>query len=307
MRIAIHGIGALGCLFGAQLTPHADVILIGRWPEQVRALSTGPLHIIYPDRAVQEVRLNVTNSPAAAGLVDVSLVLTKSSKTERAAQEAAGILKSDGLVVTLQNGIGNLEVLETEVGAERATMGVTTLGAVIEQPGVLRFGGEGLTHIAARPDIDDRVQMLAQLFNLAHVSTHVVADVRGLAWGKLAINAGINPLTALLRVPNGALLNASQARALMESAARETAAVAAALGIELPFSDAAQRVAEVAHMTAANRSSMLQDILRGAKTEIEAINGAVMRAGTAVGIPAPANTLLYQLVRALEETTSDRL
>jgi 2-dehydropantoate 2-reductase len=128
-----------------------------------------------------------------------------------------------------------------------------------------------------------------------------------LIWGKLAINAGINPLTALLRVPNGALLESTWARGIMGQAAHEVAAVAAARGIILPFEDAAARAEEVARQTAANRSSMLQDVLRSVPTEIEAICGAVIRAGEAARIETPANRMLYNLIKAVEESYSAQI
>ena len=134
----------------------------------------------------------------------------------------------------------------------------------------------------------------------------VAEDVDALLWGKLAVNAAINPLTALLRVPNGALLESPWAREVMRRAAGEVAAVAAARGIRLPFDDAGAQAEQVARQTALNRSSMLQDVLRGAESEIEAINGAVMRAAESAGVDVPANRLLYALVKALDETVSAR-
>jgi 2-dehydropantoate 2-reductase len=128
-----------------------------------------------------------------------------------------------------------------------------------------------------------------------------VADPDGLLWGKLAINAAINPLTALLGVENGALLERPAARVLLRELACETAAVAAALGIRLPQADPAAAAESVAQKTAANRSSMLQDIERGAPTEIDAICGAIVRAGEQAGVPTPVNRTIWRLVKAVEE------
>jgi 2-dehydropantoate 2-reductase len=118
-------------------------------------------------------------------------------------------------------------------------------------------------------------------------------------WGKLAINAAINPLTALLQVPNGELLERPTAQALMGSAAAEVAAVAAARGVQLPYADPPAAAQEVARRTAANYSSMLRDIQRGAPTEIDAICGAIVRAGEQAQVPTPVNRTLWQLVKAL--------
>ena len=123
-------------------------------------------------------------------------------------------------------------------------------------------------------------------------------EAEGLLWGKLAVSCGINPLTALLRVPNGELLNRPNATDLMIRASEECAAIAGAKGIRLPFPDPAAKAREVARNTAANHSSMLQDILRGAPTECDAINGSIVAEGRRLGIPAPVNEILWQLVQA---------
>lgn len=301
MRIAVFGIGAMGTLFGAKLTPHADVTLLGSWSDQLAALQSVPLRMIYPDGREESVRVNAADIASVSGPFDAALILTKAAGTSAASEQASRILAPDGIAVTLQNGVGNLEIIAQHVGSERAVLGTTTQGAALDGPGVLRIGGTGTTHIAPTPSTSQRVNELAKLLNAAGLKTEVVLDVSELVWAKLAINAAINPLTALLRVKNGQLPDSEHARAIMADAAREVAAVAAAQGITLPF-DAAARAEEVAKLTAPNRSSMLQDVQRGALTEIETICGAVMRQGAACGVPTPANTLLYHLIKALEET-----
>ncbi len=288
----------MGCLFGARLTPHADVTLIGRWPEQIAALRRNPLRLV-SDRGDEAIALCVTDDVETVAPVDVALIVTKSPKTAAAGEGAARILKPDGLAISLQNGVGNLEILAGLLGEDRVALGVTTQGAAIEAPGRLRLGGSGLTVLATRPAIAPQVNALADLFARAGLEIQVAEDVSALVWGKLAVNAAINPLTALLRVPNGRLLESDWARQVMRLAAQEVAAVAAALGIRLD--DPAARAEDVARQTAHNRSSMLQDIQRGAHTEIDAICGAVVRAGQAAGIETPANQMLYNLIKAAED------
>jgi 2-dehydropantoate 2-reductase len=292
----------MGCLFGARLSPHADVTLIGQWPEQLAALRRGPLRIMSGGGGEECVTLRATNDVDMLGPVDVALIVTKAPKTAAAGEGAARVLKADGVAITLQNGVGNLEILADKVGAARSALGVTTVGAAMEGPGQLRYGGPGLTILATRPEIDPLVRALAALMARAGLEVEVAEDVAAQVWGKLAINAAINPLTALLRVPNGTLLDSVAARAIMRLAASEVAAIAAAQGITLPFDDAAARAEEVAYQTARNRSSMLQDVQRGVTTEIEAICGAVVRAGQSAGIETPVNWMLYQMIKALEES-----
>lgn len=297
----------MGCLFGARLAPHADVTLIGRWPEQLAALRGGPLRIVTAAGAEERIQLRATGDMNTVGTVDVALIVTKSPKTAAAGAGAALILKESGVAITLQNGIGNLDILADQVGPSRAALGITTLGAAVDAPGWLHEGGSGLTVLATRPEIDRTVRALADLFARAGLTVEVADDVAAQVWGKLAINAAINPLTALLRIPNGALLESVWARGIMRRAAQEVAAVAQAQGITLPFEDPAARAEEVARQTARNRSSMLQDVQRGEETEIEAISGAVVRTGASVGIETPTNQMLYNLMKALEESYSARI
>lgn len=307
MRIAIFGVGAMGCLFGARLSPRAEVTLIGRWPEQLDALHRARLRIIHPNRREEYADLHATDDATRVAPVDVALILTKSARTKAVASMAADILKPDGIALTLQNGLGNREIIARHVGPSRALLGVTMEGAAIQKPGVLRYAGGGETFLARQDGAGEALDELAALLNAGRLPTEVVDDVSSLLWGKLAVNAAINPLTALLRVPNGALLDSPRARQVMRDAAQEVAAVAEANDIHLPFTDPARRAEEVAEKTASNRSSMLQDVLRGVPTEIETICGAVMRSGRTLGVPVPTNTLLYRLVKALEETTAERL
>jgi 2-dehydropantoate 2-reductase len=298
----VFGIGAMGCLFGARLTPYTDVTLIGQWPEQLAALRRGPLRIVSGGGDEERATLRATGDVDTVGPVDVALIVTKAPKTAAAGEGAARVLKADGVAITLQNGVGNLEILADHVGAARAALGVTTIGAAMDGPGRLRYGGSGLTVLATRPEIDRLVRALAALMAQAGMAVEVAEDVAAQVWGKLAINAAINPLTALLRVPNGVLLDSASARLIMRQAATEVAAVAAAQGIALPFEDAAARAEDVARLTAHNRSSMLQDAQRGVTTEIEAICGAVVRAGESAGIETPVNRMLYQMIKTLEES-----
>ena len=297
----------MGCLLGACLSPLADVTLMGHWPEQVAVLRRHGLWLEHLDGARRHYRLAVADDAAAVGAADVALVAVKSRQTPQAARTLAGLLDVNGLALTLQNGLNNRATLRDALGAGRVALGVTSEGATVLEPGVVRHAGRGLTHIGRDPSLGRRqlncLPGLTALFNAAGFETYLVDNTDGLMWGKLAVNAAINPLTALLGVPNGFLVEHGALVDLMGRAATEVASVAAARGITLPFTDAAGRALDVARATAANRSSMLQDVLRGAPTEIDAICGAVARAGQQSGVPTPVNSRLYELVRQLEEGT----
>ncbi len=292
--IVIVGTGALATLFGARLGRQTAVTMLGTWQEAVAAINRDGLFV----EGEPGTRVRATTDPAERAGASLALVLVKAWQTGRVAQQIQSFLSPEGVALTLQNGLGNYETLAATLGEERVVLGTTTQGATLLGPGQVREGGRGVTHVAEHP----RLGPLAALLQAAGFETEAVGadNLQALIWGKLAVNCAVNPLTALLRVPNGELLKRPDALPIMDTAAREVEAVAGAQGIRLPYADAAKRVREVAAATANNRSSMFQDILRGGMTEIDAINGAVAREGARLGVETPMNTTLWRLVKALE-------
>ncbi len=305
MKIAIVGIGALGCLLGAYLMDAADVILLGHWPEQVSTIRASGLWLERLDGRRTRHALSIASDPADVGRVDAALIAVKSRQTRAAAHMAAPLLDDEGLVVTLQNGLNNCATLREVLGQRRVTLGVTAHGATLLRAGAVRHAGVGPTYFGRDPALGEsqqaRLPGVVEMFNSAGFESYLVADTDGLVWGKLAVNAAINPLTALLRVPNGFLAEHDALIAVMRRVAEEVVAVAAAQGIVLPLADTVERPVIVAQATTANRSSMLQDVDRGALTEIDAICGAVARLGRELGVPTPLNVRLCRLVRDVEE------
>lgn len=295
--LLIVGTGALACLFASRLSAvEVQVTMLGTWPEGLEALRTHGVRLA-TDGSEQVYPVQATADPADCVDARFALVLVKSWQTERAARQLAECLSSDGLALTLQNGLGNRESLEHALGAPRVALGVTTTGATLVGPGRVRPGGEGIISLGEHPRLDP----LAALLRGAGFAVEVVPEADDLLWSKLVINAAINPLTALLRVPNGELLNRPSVRALMGELAREAADVAAAMGRRLTFPDPVAASEDVARRTAVNHSSMFQDILRDAPTEIDAICGAIVRVGEQCDVPTPVNRTFWLLVKALTE------
>ncbi len=292
--ILIVGTGALACLFAARLADAGlRVTLLGTWTRGLEALGAHGVRVV----GGQAYPVRVTSDPAECAGARLALVLVKSWQTERAAGQLAGCLAPDGLALTLQNGLGNREKLAQALGPARVALGVTTTGATLVGPGQVRPGGEGRVSLGAHP----RLEPLADRLRQAGFDVEVVLQADDLLWSKLVVNAAINPLTALLRVPNGELLARPAARSLMAQAAREAVAVATALGRRLTYPDPVAAVEEVARRTASNRSSMLQDVERGAPTEIDAICGAIVTAGETCGVPTPVNRTLFLLIQAVAQ------
>src|SRR5581483_4562530 len=218
MKIGILGTGAMGSLFAAHLAPHAQVTVLGTWRDAVDAMNARGI-CIERDGQSEIVPVRATNQPRAIERVDLALVAVKEYQTKRAAQWANIILTPNGLALTLQNGLGNLEILAAHVGAQRAAMGVTMQGATLLGPAHVRHAGRGSTTLAATPAAHDALEHVARLFNQAGIETHLAQDVASLMWGKLVVNSAINALTAIYRQPNGWLVENPEARALMSAAA----------------------------------------------------------------------------------------
>ncbi|MBL7064231.1 MAG: 2-dehydropantoate 2-reductase [Anaerolineae bacterium] len=307
MRIAVVGAGAMGSLFGGKLSAVTEVTLLDPWAEHVAAMQQDGLHIVELNGDETIIPVAATTDPAAVPEVDLVIVFVKAHATRRASQWASRFLAPDGLALTLQNGVGNAEMMAEVLGADRVVAGITSHGATLLGPGRVRHAGKGPTHVAMRPEVAERLSDAAAAFGQAGFEVHLSDDLESLVWGKLIINVGINGLTAILRVPNGQLVEIPAASALMAQAVAEAEAVCQAKGIVLPYDDPLGRVREVARATATNRSSMLQDVLRGVPTEIGVINEAIVRAGERLGVSTPANEFIVTTIRATEGSYAVRV
>ena len=297
MRLLIAGTGAMACLFAARLSSAGnEVTVLGSWPEGLAALRQSGVRLQDLDGNRHQYSVEVMDGSATGGNFSHCLVLVKSWQTERVANQLGRCLSENGVVLTLQNGLGNDELLKAALNPERVLLGVTTVGARMLEPGHVQFTGSGKVFLGAHPHLGG----VPELLQKAGFSVEVVSDPVSLLWGKLVINAAINPLTALLRVPNGELLERPAARELLAQAAQEAASVARMQGISLPYPDPVIAVEEVARNTSGNYSSMLQDVIRNAVTEIDAINGAIVRVGEHLGVPTPVNRILWKLVNSLD-------
>ena len=291
MRITIWGTGAMACFFAARFAlSGVDLItMLGTWPDAIHAIRKNGISI----KDVNGTRIADVNAgfySAPATPADIGIVLVKSWQTPRLAGMIEKNLKPGGAALSLQNGLGNIEAL-----GNRVFTGVTFEGATLLSPGHVTHCGSGTTHIAAPEGV-------VELFQRAGFDTRRCdpKEAESLVWGKLVVNCGINALSALCGVRNGELLKQRKLTGIMEKAALECAAVACALGVELPYVDPVSEVHETALRTAENMSSMLCDVLRGAPTECDAINGAVVREGKRLGVPVPMNEALWRAMTAFQ-------
>ncbi len=245
-------------------------------------------------------RTNIVAHPAAVAEVpqeppDLVFVTTKAYDTIAAADALRAFWRRCTFV-TLQNGLGNAELLAAR--SDRVIAGTTTHGVTFVGPGEVVHAGVGETLVGpfagtTRADADQVAGLLVD----AGIATHAVDDPRPELWAKAVVNAAINPLTAVLQRPNGELVRHEDLRGLLDRLTREGVAAAGGAGVDLDPDGIAAKAAEVATRTAENRSSMLQDVERGRRTEVEAITGALLRSASR---PLPYNERMYALVRGLE-------
>lgn len=305
MKIAIIGAGAMGCLLASYLSTQHETWLIDGWQTQVDTICA---HGLTRERDGVRVQSQPHATMHAHDVrdADVALVLVKYHQTAWAAQQAQQALHSDGICITLQNGIGGAEVLATQLGDARVTRGVTSLGATLVAPGEVRHAGMGDT-VFADTVAPQLITALRDAFVTCGLPAHTSSNLDTLVWGKLLVNVAINALTGILRVPNGIIASHPGAMAIARDAVTEAVIVARRMAVHLPYDDAVAHALAVAQATEANRSSTLQDVLRGSPSEIATINGAVVREAERFGIAVPVNRMLVDLMAIIDTTALVRI
>lgn len=306
MHVVVLGAGSLGSLVTGRLAsvPRADaagsldvtVTLLGRDGDHLQRTRDRGLQVAQPTGHEKTVEVDVATEYEVAASADLLVPLVKSYDTGEAMAAVAPHLE-DADVLTLQNGLGNADTIAEYVPADRVIEGTTSHGAVLEGPGQVRHAGVGATtvgrYFAAN---DDRVETIADAFTAAGIETTVTDAPERAVWTKALVNAGINAATALARAPNGALAERAPGERLLRRAVEEGEAVARASGVAVP-ENVVERARRVAERTATNRSSMRQDLERGRRTEIEALNGELARRASEHGVDAPVNETLSDLLR----------
>lgn len=304
MKLAVLGPGALGCLLATLFREAGvEVSLVDYRPDRAARLRLRGIQVHALDGAHRVVEVPVGLAPEV-GPCDLTIFAVKAYQTETAVRVLPELMSQGGLALTLQNGLGNLEAIARIVGTRRLLAGVGLLGVTRRDEGRIIYAGRGMIYIGTPPGSQvspTEVAAVVNLFRGAGLECQPREDIEAALWEKLVINVGINPLTALLRVPNGALLKLPEAWEVAVAAAVEAQAVARASGFHLR-GDPAARLRQVCANTAANHSSMLQDILAGRPTEIEALNAQVAARGRTLGLDTPVNDLLTLLLRAASQS-----
>ncbi|UCC93333.1 MAG: 2-dehydropantoate 2-reductase [Thermoplasmata archaeon] len=296
MRIGIMGAGAVGTYVGALLSEMNHVVLIGR-PAVVDCIKDRGVRI--SGRTEMHVRPDASVDPAALEDCDIVLLTVKAYDTE----EAAGLVAEAApmtTLVTLQNGLDNDEAVARAAPGLKSCAAITSFGVTLEGPGHIRHAGEGSTVLGRMASSPGEARLVADKLTEGGFPIEWVDNIRGHVWLKGVVNHCINPLTVIHRCKNGALLENPTYLQHMTGLAEEAISVIHAAVVNLPTDDVLGRVKEVARLTADNKSSMLQDVDRGKRTEIDHITGYIIRLGKRHGLDLPLSEFIYYEVKNLE-------
>lgn len=303
MKIAVLGAGALGCAIGGALAQAGNgVVLINRNADHVDAINTHGLVMRTP-AGEQVVRVSAATSAQGLDPVDLVIVLVKSFHTEAAMAAATNLVDPHTAVLSLQNGLGHEDVLAQIVGRGHVLAGKTYVGGVMLAPGRIISGTASKETLIGELDgtVSDRAQRIAATFNAAGLTTTVSDNIVGTMWDKLLINVSTGAVSGITRLPYGPLYEIPEIEATAVAAVQEAMDVAAASGVAISFTDPREAWRKAcAGLPADFKTSMLQSLEKGSVTEVDFINGAVVRWGLRCGVPTPVNATLVACIKGIE-------
>lgn len=303
MKIVVVGAGAMGCLIAAFLTKSKEEIwLLDKNKESAAKINASGIGLESSSGSWQ-AKPKTTANIEDIGKADLLLICVKSFNTKQAIEQIKPLLGQNTKILTLQNGMGNIEIISEIVGEERVIAGITNEGATLIDIGKIRHAGHGETIIGTiNGKIPVEIRAIREIFNKAGFETKMSRDIKSIIWSKLIINVGINALTAITRLPNGKLMEYEGTRRILRDAVTEATRIAKRKRVRLIFEDPLAKVEAVCEGTSDNLSSMLQDVLRKKRTEVDFINGVIVRLGQELGISVPTNKLLLDLIKTIESS-----
>lgn len=307
MRIVIVGGGAIGRLFGSYLAQaENEVTLFDVDNEVIGAMQDTGIGVVAngdddPD-AVTPVPVTAISDAKLVSGSELVLLMVKSISTRVATQSVAHLIGPDCPLLCVQTGLGNIEIIEQVIPREHIIAGFTFMSGTALGGARVRHGRSGKTYIGElNGEITERVQKIANIFEASGISTKVARRIIGRLWCKVIIFSAINPLTSILKVPNGCLTGKMESITLMKRLLDEGKAVADAHGIDLVYNDLYELLFDACQKSSNNLSSMLQDILNERPTEIDAQNGAICRYAEHYGVMVPTHQTMLELVKLLEK------
>jgi 2-dehydropantoate 2-reductase len=303
MKICVVGAGAAGCTIGGTLTEGgSDVWLIDSYKEHVEVMNAIGLRMRDGDTE-RTVKVNARTSCEGIGVADLVIVLVKSFHTRQAVESAAPIIGQNTLVMSMQNGLGHEDIIADVVGRDRVLGGKTYVGGVFLGPGNVRATTRGKETIIGELDgsITERVRAVADEFNRADLLTMVSDNIMAVMWDRLLINVATGALSGITRLTYGGLYRVPDLEACATAAVAEGIAVATAAGVKLSSDDPRQAWIKAAQgLPSEFKASMLQSLQNNTKTEIDFVNGSVIRLGEEYGVPTPVNRTLMACIKGIE-------
>jgi 2-dehydropantoate 2-reductase len=300
MKILTFGAGAMGCFLAGVLAQKNEVTLFGRG-EKIDAVKENGIRITGKTELMVKVNTAGDLKEIGEEKFDLMILSVKSYDTEKAL-EIIKKMEGEATVLSLQNGLDNEIKIAEAVGKDRTLGGVTSHGITFIEPGHVHHAGLGETIVGELDKKEtERIKIISHALTSVGVETKVSNNIESEIWKKGIVNAGINPITALTGLQNGYLLEIPKLTRLLESTCQECITVAQKEGIDLLDCDIIKKTKNVARLTSENKSSMLQDIERKRRTEIESINGKIVEVGERHGIETPINSALVILVKGIEK------
>ena len=301
MRVLVVGAGAVGGYFGALLARGGHEVVFVARGANLAALRAQGLRVELGTETIHLATPSAVEDPAAAAPPDLVLVCVKSHDTAAVAAALRPVVRPETIVLSLQNGVENEDVLADVLGLPPLMLALTQIGVALTAPGVVHFSGRG-NILFGEPDGRDspRARAVQAALTQAGIPSEVRSDIRVAVWEKLAWNAGFNAVTTITRSTVAEALAVPTTRELIVTAMEEVDAVATALGVPVRRHRTARVVADSIAALPDFQTSMLQDLLRGRRLEYDAINGAVVRAAERTGVAAPVNRTLRALLTRLD-------
>lgn len=301
MKISIVGAGAMGCLYACMLASQHEVTLYDVVAETVAHISRDGIRLLDCDGSEKTVRIPIRRSGEGTEAADLLILFVKDTASEAALQANKNLIGEKTVLLSLQNGMGNGVILERFAPEARILLGTTKHNCVTVSPGVIRHSGAGMTYIGSLAQNKTTAEAVVEGFQTCGIETQVSSSVRHLLWEKLFVNMTINPLTALLDAKIGIIAADENARMLSFELIREAVAVAHADGEQSFDVDTVfNALMKTAKTLESGKASMCQDLENGRRTEIDFINGAVVRLGEKYGIPTPTHKAIVALIHCKE-------
>ncbi|MEH7225732.1 2-dehydropantoate 2-reductase [Bacillus sp. JJ1566] len=303
ITFGIIGAGAMGCRFGAQLFEAGyDVSLYDVWREHIETIQNNGLKIKHGNEE-KTIKINAYVEPQINRSYDILIVFTKAQYTDNALNKYSSLISPETYILTLQNGLGNQEFIAKYVGLDRIIVGTTTYSSDLLGPGTIEVGGAGETYITHSKGTSQIVSQVEEAMNRASLSTCVSNNTMVAVWEKLAFNTAINSVTALTGLTTGAVGNHPLGIVLLTKIVEEVGMVASHLDIEIDVKKVVSTLQQVSAPDKAGNHypSMAQDIAKKQKTEIEAINGAIIREAEKYQILVPYNHAVYSMIKMIED------